>query len=130
MIKQLLNSVIAKYCELSVSRRPIICRSRRPLADKSRYFAKPRPITVYYFATFKENDECVKNYYANGFSSKFIFFKLNSSVIFPAGRGREKLHESEQLQQLTLFQTQLGRHFQSLAEYLPKTSKQHKVADM
>ena len=38
MIKQLLNSVIAKYRDLSVSRR-------------SRYFAQPRPITVYYYTS-------------------------------------------------------------------------------
>ena len=42
MIKQLSNSVIAKYRDLSVSRRSIICRSRiidLLAADKSRYFA-------------------------------------------------------------------------------------------
>ena len=42
-IKQLLNSVIAKYRDLSVSRRSIICRSR--IIDL-RYFAQPRPIIV------------------------------------------------------------------------------------
>ena len=53
MIKQLLYSVIAKYCDLSVSRRSIICLSLRlwqiidQLAtDKSRYFAQPRSIIV------------------------------------------------------------------------------------
>ena len=40
MIKQLLNSVIAKYHDLSVSRRSIICLSR--------YFALPRQIIVNY----------------------------------------------------------------------------------
>ena len=56
MIKQLLNLVIAKYPDLSVSRRSIICRSRRLrqiiidllTTDKSRYFAQPRPITGNY----------------------------------------------------------------------------------
>ena len=55
MIKQLLNSVIAKYRDLSVSRRPIICRSRRLrqiidllATDKARYFAQPRPRIVNY----------------------------------------------------------------------------------
>ena len=55
MIKQLLNSVIAKYCDLSVSRRSIICLSLRLrqiidllATDKSRYFAQPRPIIVNY----------------------------------------------------------------------------------
>ena len=53
MIKQLLNSVIAKYRELSVSRRSVICLSVRLLqiidllaSDKSRYFIQPRPIIV------------------------------------------------------------------------------------
>ena len=49
MIKQLLNSVVAKYRDLSVSRRSIICRSRiidLLATDKSRYFAQPRPIIV------------------------------------------------------------------------------------
>ena len=48
MIKQLLNSVIAKYRDLSVSRRSIICLSLRLrqiidllATDKSRYFAQP-----------------------------------------------------------------------------------------
>ena len=48
-IKQLLNSVIAKYRDLSVSRRSIICRSRiidLLATNKSRYFAQPRPIIV------------------------------------------------------------------------------------
>ena len=50
MIKQLLNSVIAKYRDLSVSRRSIICLSLRLrqildllATDKSPYFAQPRP---------------------------------------------------------------------------------------
>ena len=53
MIKQLLNSVLAKYRDLTVSRRSIIClglRLRQIIdllaADKSRYFAEPRPIIV------------------------------------------------------------------------------------
>ena len=56
MIKQLLNSAIAKYRDLSVARRSIIClclRHRQIIdllaTDKSRYFAQPRPIIVYYF---------------------------------------------------------------------------------
>ena len=58
MIKQLLNSVIAKYRDLSVSRRSIICLSlrRRQIidllaTDKSRYFAQTRPIIVNYYST-------------------------------------------------------------------------------
>ena len=56
MIKQLLNSVIAKYRDLSVSRTSIICLSFRLrqiidllATDKSRYFAQPRPIIVNYY---------------------------------------------------------------------------------
>ena len=57
MIKRrLLNSVVAKYRDLSVSRRSIICLSLRLrqiiillATDKSRYFAQPRPIIVYYY---------------------------------------------------------------------------------
>ena len=48
MIKQLLNSVTAKYRDYSVSRRLIICLSLRLIdllaTDKSRYFAQPRII--------------------------------------------------------------------------------------
>ena len=54
MIKQLLNSVIAKYRNLSVSRWSIICRGRiidLLATDKSRYFAQPRPIIVNYWHT-------------------------------------------------------------------------------
>ena len=53
MIKQLLNSVIAKYRDLSVSRRSIICRRRKLrqtidllATDSSRYFSQPRSIIV------------------------------------------------------------------------------------
>ena len=56
MIKQLLYPVIAKYRDLSVSCRSIICLSLRLqqiidllATDKSRYFAQPRPIIVNYF---------------------------------------------------------------------------------
>ena len=58
MINQLLNSVIAKYCDLSVSRRSFICLSlwlRQNIVitdllatDKSRYFAQPCPINAKY----------------------------------------------------------------------------------
>ena len=47
MIKQLLNLVIAKYRDLSVSRlRQIIDLLA---TDKSRYFAQPRPIIFNYY---------------------------------------------------------------------------------
>ena len=48
MIKQLLNSVIAKYCDLSVSRESIIDLLA---TDKSRYFAQLRSIIVNYRAS-------------------------------------------------------------------------------
>ena len=58
MIKQLLNSVIAKYRDLPVSRTSIICLSPRLrqiidllATDKSRYFAQPRSIIVTCFFT-------------------------------------------------------------------------------
>ena len=62
MIKQSLNSVIAKYRDLSVSRRSIICRSRIRLSlrlrqiinllanDKSQYFAQSRPIIAKHYS--------------------------------------------------------------------------------
>ena len=48
MIKQLLNSVVAKYRDLSVSRRSIICLNLRLATEKSRYFAQTRSIIVNY----------------------------------------------------------------------------------
>ena len=59
MIKQLLNSAITKYRDLSVARRSIIClclRHRQIIdmlaTDKSRYFAQSRPTIVYYCTIF------------------------------------------------------------------------------
>ena len=55
MIEQLVNSVIARYRDLSVSRRSVICLSLRLwqisyllAIDKSWYFAQPCPIIVNY----------------------------------------------------------------------------------
>ena len=74
MIKQLLNSVIAKYRDLSVSRRSIICLSLRLrqiidllATDKSRYFAQPRPI--------------IANYYTLRSLSFFSFYKSENKII-------------------------------------------------
>ena len=69
MIKQSLNSVIAKYRDLSVSRRSIICLSLRLrqiidllATDKSRYFAQSRPIIVNYLEQILfENNVIVVN---------------------------------------------------------------------
>ena len=48
MIKQFLNSVITKYCDLLVSRLSVRLRQIIDLlaTDESRYFAKPHPIIV------------------------------------------------------------------------------------
>ena len=46
MISKLLNSAIARYRDLSVSRRSIIDQLAN---DRSRYFAQPRPMIVNYF---------------------------------------------------------------------------------
>ena len=71
MIKQLLlNSVIAKYCDLSVSRRSIICLNLRLrqiidllATDKSRYFAQPRPIIVNYLLLTEITKSHLNNHY-------------------------------------------------------------------
>jgi hypothetical protein len=60
MIKQLLNSLIAKYRDLSVARRSIIYLCPRKIidllaTDKARYFAQPRPIIVYYYIIIELN---------------------------------------------------------------------------
>ena len=69
MIKQLLNSAVAKYRDLSVARRSIIslCLRHQQIidllaTDKSRYFAQPRPIIVYYssFPVYVQSDQQVK----------------------------------------------------------------------
>ena len=69
MIKQLLNSVIAKYRDLSLSRRSVICLSLRLrqiidlfATDKSRYLAQPRPIIVNYFV-YKEQSTISPNHF-------------------------------------------------------------------
>ena len=69
MIKQLLNSAIAKYRDLSVARRSIIClclRHRQIIdllaTDKSRYFAQPRPIILYYFTLSLQEQFVPENY--------------------------------------------------------------------
>ena len=56
MIKQLLNLVIAKYRDLPVSRRSIVCLRQiidQLTTDKLRYFAQPHPIIVNYYSTIK-----------------------------------------------------------------------------
>ena len=69
MIKQLMNSAIAKYRDLSVARRSIIClclRHRRIIdllaTDKSRYFAQSRPMIVYYFTLSLQEQFVPENY--------------------------------------------------------------------
>ena len=63
-IKQLLNSVIAKYRDLSVSRR----------SDKSRYFAQPRSIIVNYLQLYKCD---IEEYKAMHDNRKWGLFSVN-----------------------------------------------------
>ena len=68
MIKQLLNSAVVKYRDLSVARRSIIslCLRHQQIIDllandKSRYFAQSRPIIVYSsFPVYVQSDQQVK----------------------------------------------------------------------
>ena len=67
IMKHLLNSVIAKYRNLSVSRISVIYLSLRlPQAidlfatEKSRYFAQPRQIIVKYY--FQQTQTCYNNF--------------------------------------------------------------------
>jgi len=60
--KTIIELDFAKYHDLSVSRRSIIClclRHRQIIdllaTDKSRYFAQPRPIIVYYYTVENHN---------------------------------------------------------------------------
>ena len=80
MIKQLLNSVVAQYHDLSVSRRSIICLSLRlrqiidQLAtDKLRYFARPRPIIVKYNANLTRAPRTFVSCSANTDRQLFLF---------------------------------------------------------
>ena len=70
--KTIIELDFAKYRDLSVSRRSIIClclRHRQIIdllaTDKSRYFAQPRPIIVYYFLDAFKNAKrrCLFSYY-------------------------------------------------------------------
>ena len=88
MITQLLKSqniVIAKYRDLSVPRRSIISYSLRPrqiinplATDKSRYFARPRPIIVnYYMASSLEvNLSVLIGSFSVGFAIRTISIPL------------------------------------------------------
>ena len=87
MIKQLLNYFIAKYRDLSVSRRSIICLSLRLrqiidllATEKSRYFGQPRPI--------------IANYFCNEFTFLLIGFTRNDTrnVLFSRLRILLELH--------------------------------------
>ena len=77
MIKQLFNSVIAKYRDLSVSRRSIICLSHRLwhiidllATDKSRYSAQPCTIIV----------NCPTHFTKKEYLSNFRTFKFVKSL--------------------------------------------------
>ena len=82
MIKQLLNSVIAKYHDLSVSRRSIICLSLRLrqiidllATDKSRYFAQPRPIIINYSTSIK-----IISFNKNIYSTSIKIISFNKNI--------------------------------------------------
>ena len=86
MIKQLLNLAIAKYRDLSVASRSIICRCRRQrqiidlrATDKSRYFAQPRPIIVYYLF-------CLANFIWKKICWSLAFFLINEYRSPDSGR--------------------------------------------
>ena len=95
MIKQLLNPVIAKYRDLLVSRRSIICLSVRLwqiidllATDKSRYFAQPHPIIANYcqrsvgFRSQDLQDEGTdKNNAYKGCASKEIKINYNKEML-------------------------------------------------
>ena len=70
MIKQLLNSVIAKYRDLSVSRWSIISSIDLLTTDKKRYFAKPRPIIVNYSLMICFQRRLYLNHSLNGLGKK------------------------------------------------------------
>ena len=103
MIKQLLNSVIAKYRDLSVSRRSIICLSLRLrqiidllASDKSRYFAQPRPIIVKYLEK-KPPASALAGFHAGSLSwsnwniEMLVFVMGGKSEKPEKNRGREQL---------------------------------------
>ena len=91
MIKQLLNSVIAKYRDLSVSRRSIICLNLRLwqiidllATDKSRYFAQPRLIIVNYLKQLGEESSVLSRAILNCNSSTIMCRTRHRSYLFPA----------------------------------------------
>ena len=95
MIKQLLNSVIAKYRDFSVSRRSIICLSLRLIdllaTDKSRYFAQPHPIIAnYWFLIFLHYRHMV-SYHSIHTLSQFQTDKAFGIQSFLTGGGERTL---------------------------------------
>ena len=84
MIKQLLNLVIAKYCDLSVSRRSIICLSLRlwQINDllataKSQYFAQPRPIINIYITWLEYQFQVIQTSALMG-QRNYFFLKFST----------------------------------------------------
>ena len=116
MIKQLLNSIIAKYRDLLVSRRSIICLSVRLrqiidllATDKSRYFAQPHPIIANYwqrsvgFPSQDLQDEGKdKNNAYKGCASKEIKINYNKEMLL-----------------ISLLQTFIRRTLVSVGWFLP-----------
>ena len=116
VIKQLLNSVIAKYRDLLVSRRSIICLSVRLrqiidllATDKSRYFAQPHPIIANYWQRsvgFRSQDlqdeRKDKNNAYKGCASKEIKINCNKEMLL-----------------ISLLQTFIRRTLVSVGWFLP-----------
>ena len=85
MIKQLLNSAIAKYRYLSVARRSIIClclRHRQIIdllaTDKSQYFAQSRPIIVYYYYYQIHSDVVIR---MNSTNTTTVIYSLDLIIL-------------------------------------------------
>ena len=81
MIKQLLNSVIAKYRDLSVSRRSIIYLSRSACQLQITFFVQPRPIIVNYsFREQLQRSQCTIKVVPTRCSFRQIFFFKSNKI--------------------------------------------------
>ena len=119
MIKQLLNLVIAKYRDLSVSRRSIICLSvwlwqiiDLLATDKSRYFAQPRSIIVSHWAKASHHLQCTnRNKLLMSFPQKFLASQLYSPAWLLWILIRSRASPSVRLPVLTFVQDTDGTGF-------------------
>ena len=127
MIKQLLKTVIAKYRDLTVSRRLVICLSFRLrqiidllATDKSRYFGQLRPIIVNYFVlpeikiTMIKKARCQKLRYESFLLQVFLLWAKSISYLsnWPGmgveGRGEGIGHTNNNYDNLLCFQINYG----------------------